>query len=174
MSTESPEGTFEKNTQAEAMLLRDADKEIYHDAVFSLLGEYPDNFFTGLFEKDAQHDFDGGDVIVAKEEEEETIVGCLFLNPETNELNWLAVSKNYTGDKKKVAKDMFAKAFAQIGSGSKAFWYVNAEDAVFEGKPVGEFFEPARRLYREMGATLTKVENKFGEGNHVYLVEIDT
>jgi len=73
-----------------------------------------------------------------------------------------------------IAKKLFQTVFDSVLKGTTIFWYVNAEDAVFEGKPVGASFEPARKLYRDMGATLTKVENKFGEGNHAYLAEVTT
>jgi hypothetical protein len=99
-------------------------------------------------------------------------VGCLFFDTHTKECNWLAVSKTYEGNKSEVATKLFDTICASVPSGSKVFWYVNTEDAVWNGKPVGDHYEPARRLYERMGATFSRVEDKFGEGNHAYLVEI--
>jgi hypothetical protein len=48
---------------------------------------------------------------------------------------------------------------------------VNTEDSTYPGYPdLGKDFEPARNLYRSMGLTFSREENKFGEGTHAYRV----
>ena len=101
-------------------------------------------------------------------------IGCLFFDSVTHECDWLAISKAVSGSKKEVAKKLFQTIFESVPSGTKVFWYINTEDAVFEGKPVGENFERGRSLYKEMGTIFTRVENKLGDGNHAYLVEYTT
>lgn len=164
--------SIEKEPGFKARFLEESEKEKYREAVFGLLNEYPDHFFQGFFEAPAAEDFEKNQVVIATEGER--AIGCIFFNTQTNECDWLAISKNLKGSKAPVARKLFETVFASVPQGTKVFWHVNTEDALFEGKPVGKAFEPARRLYREMGATFTKVENKYGEGNHGYLVEVIT
>jgi hypothetical protein len=162
----------ESAPKRECKLLSENNKDKYHDAIYMLLGEYPDNFFPGEFESLAEEDFKNGVIAVAMDAN--VPIGCLFLNPGNLECNWLAISKSVSARKSEVAKKLFETVFRSVPAGSKVFWYINTEDAVFEGKPVGVHFEPARRLYTSMGAKFTKVDDKFGKGNHAYLVEMVT
>ena len=157
---------------SEGHFLNAVEKKLYREDVFNLLAEYPENFFTGHFEALAKDAYNESEVVVAIEQNKP--VGCLFFNRETGECDWLAVSKSVTGRKSDVAKKMFQSIFDTVPNGTKVFWYINTEDAVFEGRNVGTAFEPGRRLYREMGASFTRIANKFGEGNHAYLIEIET
>ena len=144
-------------------------KEIIKTKVLAILGEYPNNFFTGFFEELVASDFEVSDIAVAKIGQE--TVGCIFHKSETHEFDWLAIKREINVDKKQIAKNLFQTVFDTIPPGTPYFWYVNTEDAVFKGKPVGQYFEPARRLYRDMGLTFTKMPNKFGDGNHAYKIE---
>lgn len=170
MSFESSQ-SHEKELPTEYKFLDEKEKEQYRDAVLGILQEYPDNFFTGLFEKVALADYEQNQIAVSFNEEG-LPVGCVFFNPETNECDWLAVSKRVEGSKAEVAKKLFQIIFDTVPKGTKIFWYINTEDAEFEGKPVGAYFERGRKLYADMGAKFTRVENKLGLGNHAYLVEI--
>ncbi len=162
----------ERLSELETRFLTNDEKQRYEDDAIDLLGEYPDNFFSGLFEEPAREFYRAHKVVMSFHEGKPA--GCLFFNDETNECYFLAVTKRMSLDKSEVAKKLFQTIFDSKPKGTKVFWYINAEDAVFEGKAVGQYFERGRKLYKEMGATFTKVENKFGEGNHAYLVEITT
>lgn len=172
MSVESLEASHEREPDVETRFLVDGEKAKYQEAALNLLGEYPDNFFTDLFEESAGRDFETHKIAMSFSED--IPVGCLFLNPDTNECDWLAVTKKIKLDKSEVAKKLFQTVFDSVPKGTRVFWYINTEDAVFEGKPVGQYFERGRKLYVDMGATFTEVKNKFGEGNHAYLIEVVT
>ncbi len=171
MSVES-HSTPEQVPHGIPRFLEENEKTQYKAAVLSLLKEYPGNFFPGLFEEFAENDYEQKQVAVAFDGE--SVIGCLFFDRATHECDWLAISKTVTGSKKEVAKKLFQTIFDSVAPGTKVFWYINTEDAVFEGKPVGENFERGRNLYSEMGAHFTRVENKFGERNHAYLVGYTT
>lgn len=164
--------TYERESSIDSRFLSEDEKVQYKEATLALLGEYPDNFFTGLFEQAASQDFDKNKVVLSFNGN--TPTGCLFYNPNTNECDFLAITKKILLDKSEVAKKLFQTIFDSVPKGTKVFWYINSEDAVFEGRPVGQNFARGRKLYTEMGATFTKIENKFGEGNHAYLVEVIT
>ena len=163
---------YEREPSIEARFLAEEEKMQYKEAALSLLGEYPDNFFTGLFEQVASQDFDKSKVVMSFHGDIPT--GCLFFNSDTNECDFLAITKKISLDKSEVAKKLFQAIFDSVPKGTCVFWYINSEDAVFEGRPVGQNFERGRKLYTEMGATFTKAENKFGEGNHAYLIQVTT
>lgn len=147
-----------------------ADKTKDQDEVFQLLHTYPENFLHGLFEEDAKKDWDFSNIVIAKSGDK--ISGCLFFNPVTNEFTWLAVSPDIKEGKAKIARKLFETVFTTLQPGSEYFWYVNTEDSTYEGYPkLGEYFEPARRLYKKMGVTFTREENKFGKGAHAYRVD---
>lgn len=147
-----------------------ASKEVVQDEVFTLLHRYPENFLHGLFEVLAEQDYQNSEIMTANQEGK--IIGCLFYNLQTREFNWLAVSPDLKTKKSEVAKKLFENVFATLPSGTDFHWYVNTEDSSYEGYPdLGKSFEPARRLYKNMGLQFTRVENKFGIGTHAYKVE---
>lgn len=160
---------YEKKKEMIFSVLPNSEKPKYREQVMGLLKEYPDQFFVDLFVPHASADFELNQIVLAKEGEK--LIGCLFYNPNTHECNWLAVSKSFVEKKKDVAEKLFDQVFNLVPKGTRVFWYVNTEDAVFEGREVGVAFEPARKLYEKMGTTRTRVENKFGNGNHAYLIE---
>lgn len=157
-----PDITFE--------FLDNIEKEEVKEEVLDILRQYPDNFFPDYF-NDAIDSFDSSKVVIANQGGP---IGCLFFKPETCECDFLAISRDFKGDKTEVAKKLFQVVFDSVPKGTVVYWYVNAEDAMFEGRPVGRYFAPARKLYLDMGAKFTKVSDKFGEGNHAYRIEITT
>jgi hypothetical protein len=171
MSSESL-GNNERIEHITPRFLNPDEKTRYKEQVIGILREYPGNFFTGIFEEYAERDYDTKEVAVATNGD--TVVGCLFFDASSHECDWLAISKKIPGSKKEIAKKLFQTVFDSVPKGTRVFWYINTEDAIFEGKSVGEDFERGRALYKEMGTLFTRVENKFGEGNHAYLVEYTT
>lgn len=146
------------------------NKEKVHDEIFDLLHEYPQNFLHGHFETWADEDYKESEIMTAQYAGK--IIGCLFYNKITHEFNWLAVSSKIPKGKREIAKKLFEHIFETLSEGTSFFWYVNTEDSVYDGYPeLGKYFEPARALYKSMGLTFTRVENKFGKGAHAYRVE---
>jgi hypothetical protein len=165
------ETRFERDTNVKVNFLDESEKLKYQEEIMELLHQYPENFFLGKFEHLVNQDLVSNRVVLGKQGEE--VIGCLFFNDSSRECNWLAVSKNYLGNKGELAKKMFQTVFDSVPSGSVVFWYVNTEDSVYEGENIGKYYSPARKLYSDLGARFTRVENKFGEGNHSYLVEVE-
>ena len=142
--------------------------------VMDLLHEYPNHFVPGLFEESAEKDFDDSDIMLAYDED--VPIGCLMFNRTTKEFNWLAVKRNTKIQRSEVAKRLFESFYPSIEPGTKVIAFPNTEDASIPDKPTfsGENFEPARRIYRSMGWEMNeenRVENKYGQGGHVYRVE---
>ncbi len=142
--------------------------------LMDLLHEYPNHFIPGLFEKTAEKDFDASDVMLAYDGD--TPVGCLMFNRSTKEFNWLAVTRDTKMRRSEIARSLFESFYPTIESGTKVVAFPNTEDASIPGQPTfsGQNFDAARKLYRSMGWDMSeenRVENKYGEGAHVYRVE---
>ena len=142
--------------------------------VMDLLHEYPNHFVPGLFEKSAEKDFEDSDIMIAYDGD--TPIGCVMLHKVTREYNWMAVKRDTKIRRSEVARRLFESFYPTIPPGTKLTAFPNTEDAFIPGHPSfsGKNFEAARKIYREMGWEMkeeNRVENKYGQGAHVYRVE---
>lgn len=142
--------------------------------IIELLHQYPDHFVPGLFEEVAKQDFDNSDIMVAVRNNR--IVGCLMFDRQTNEFNWLAVSKEIEDSKAEIAKKLFENFYPTVEPGTSVHFFVNTEDARIPEQETfsGKNFEPAIKLYRSMGFELNAeniINDYYGKGAHVYKVE---
>jgi len=172
----SPEtvGIPRKIESAERIEFRTIEKNAENKkVVMELLHEYPEQFVHGSFEKFAEQDFGESDTMIAYDGN--VPVGCLMFNKETSEFSWLAVTKNTNVRRREIGKKLFESFYPSIAPGTKVHLFINTEDAFIPGHPEfsGQNFSSARDMYKSMGLEMkeeNRVENKYGEGCHVYRV----
>ena len=153
-------------------------KERIREEVLALLAQYPKQFVPGLSDDYIQADFNSGWVVTGATQDS-TIIATVMFDTEVNEYNWLAVDASIPRGKRQIGKALFEAVYPLLPANSTVCIKPNTEDAYIPGIPEdqfhGKYFAPARNLYANiMGlplATANRIENAYGEGQHVYEVK---
>jgi len=172
---DNPENRREKTIDDIKIEMFNQTNEKIEEDYLDILHQWPKQYILGEFEEFVRKDLENSDIAIAYDGE--TPVGCMLLTREDKrEQNWLATRRVEGVRNREIADKLFKSFYSLMKPGEAIYSYVNTEDATSDRDSnfTGASFEPARRLYIDLGyleedsKDRFRIDNYYGPGGHVY------